>query len=180
MRTILALVILAAATLAAAPYLPPAYASSTAAGDWQTYVNTRYGFSLSVPHTIFVSSAESTETESGRVWVSRDGRARLVASAGVNDSRETPSSYRAFVLQKTYSDARITYAPMRSRWFVLSGVKDDKMFYERITFVCRGSLIYGWQITYPAGERQVYDPIVEAIHKSYRPGNRDAGGCPRP
>ena len=68
---------------------------------------------------------------------------------------------------------------MRPRWFVLSGVKDDKMFHEHITFVCQGSLIYGWQITYPHEQRHIYDPIVEAIHKSYRPGNRDTGHCPK-
>lgn len=180
MRTTVVLIVLATTMLAAAPHRPPAYAGSTTAGDWQTYVNARYGFSLSVPHSIFVSGAESTAAETGRVWVSRDGRDRLVASAGVNESRETPSSYRAFVLQKTYSDARITYSPIRSRWFVLSGVKDDRMFYERITFACQGSLIYGWQITYPASERHVYDAIVEAIHKSYRPGNRDTGPCRQP
>ena len=53
------------------------------------------------------------------------------------------------MLERSYSGATITYAPVRPRWFVLSGVKDDKMFYERITFVCQGSLIDGWQITYP-------------------------------
>ena len=54
------------------------------------------------------------------------------------------------------------------------------MRYTMAPLVCQGSLIYGWQITYPHEQRHIYDPIVEAIHKSYRPGNRDTGRCPRP
>ena len=66
---------------------------------------------------------------------------------------------------------------MRSSWFVLSGTNGDTMFYERITFRCGGKVIYGWQMTYPAAERATYDPIVEAVHRSYRPGNGEGGMC---
>lgn len=168
-----------ATALLAMPVMLSARASSLDAGNWQTYVNTKYQFSLNIPEAIFIPDPKAAASEAGRVWVSRDGLARLVASAGNNDSGETPASYRAFVMQRSYVDATVTYAPVRSRWFVLSGVKDDKMFYERITFVCQGGLIYGWQMTYPNEQRHIYDPIVEAIHKSYRPANRDAGRCPR-
>jgi hypothetical protein len=46
------------------------------------------------------------------------------------------------------------------------------MFYERVTFTCGGRLINSWAILYPAGERRVYDRILEKVARSYRPGER--------
>jgi hypothetical protein len=149
------------------------YASSGYGGDapsTETYRNERFGFELAYPSAVFEPS-EEPEGGQGMAFTSRDGAAKLLVSAGQNTTGETLGSYRRFVLSKSYRDARIDYAPVRSSWFVLSGTNGDTMFYERITFRCGGRMIYGWQMTYPVAERQIYDPIVEAVHRSYRPGN---------
>ena len=141
-----------------------------------TYRNERFGFRLTYPSSVF-EPGEAPQGGQGMVFTSRDGSARLLVSAGQNTTGETLGSYRRFVLSKTYADARIAYAPVRGSWFVLSGTNGDTMFYERITFRCGGQVIYGWQMTYPAAERKIYDPIVEAVHRSYRPGNGEGGKC---
>lgn len=141
-----------------------------------TYRNERFGFQLSYPSAVF-EPGEAPQGGQGMVFTSRDGAAQLLVSAGRNTTGETLGSYRRFVLSKTYADARVEYAPVRSSWFVLSGTNGDTMFYERITFRCGGRVIYGWQMTYPVAERQIYDPIVEAVHRSYRPGNGEGGAC---
>jgi hypothetical protein len=140
------------------------------------YRNERFGFELAYPSAVF-EPGEAPEGGQGMIFVSRDGAAQLLVSAGQNTTGETLGSYRRFVLNKSYRDARIAYAPVRSSWFVLSGTNGDTMFYERITFRCGGKMIYGWQMTYPVAERQIYDPIVEAVHRSYRPGNGEGGKC---
>jgi hypothetical protein len=141
-----------------------------------TYRNERFGFQLAYPSEIF-EPGEAPKDGQGMVFVSRDGVAQLLVSAGRNTTGETLGSYRRFVLSKSYAKARIDYAPVRSSWFVLSGTNGDTMFYERITFRCGGRVIYGWQMTYPVAERQIYDPIVEAVHRSYRPGSGEGGAC---
>jgi hypothetical protein len=140
------------------------------------YLNERFGFQLAYPSAVF-EPGEAPDGGQGMVFTSRDGAAQLLVSAGRNTSGETLGSYRRFVLSKSYPDARIEYAPVRGSWFVLSGTNGDTMFYERITFRCGGKVIYGWQMTYPVAERQIYDPIVEAVHRSYRPGNGEGGKC---
>lgn len=155
------------------------YASSGYGGDAQAremYRNERFGFELVYPSAVF-EPGEAPEGGRGMVFTSRDGAAQLLVSAGQNVTGETLGSYRRFVLNKSYFAARIDYAPVRGSWFVLSGTNGDTMFYERITFRCGGKVIYGWQMTYPVSERQIYDPIVEAVHRSYRPGNGEGGKC---
>lgn len=142
----------------------------------QQYVNEKYGFSLQVPADVFVEG-DSRNPEAGTVWVSRDGRARLSAVAGPNETGGTMESYRRFVMGQTYAGARFTYTPASHNWFVLSGIKDDQVFYERITFVCDGRYIFGWQMFYPVSEKRFYDRIVEEIHSSYRIAYDRQGGC---
>lgn len=140
------------------------------------YFNERFGFSLALPGNVFVAG-QPRNPEAGGLWESRDGKARLIAVASENKARETLHNYRRFLMEEIYKGAEFDYAPLRDSWFVLSGRMDDLMFYERITFVCGGRFIYGWQMHYPVSERQSYDRIVEAIHKSYRAGRGEDGRC---
>ena len=82
-------------------------------------------------------------------------------------------------MQQSYANAAFDYTPVRDTWFVLSGSKDGRIFYERITFACGGRYIYGWQLEYPAAAKKVYDRVVEQIHRSYRPGRGEDGRCGR-
>lgn len=141
-----------------------------------TYRNAKYGFSLALPSSLFPMDPKQSQP-SGGLWETHDGRARVLAVAGPNASGDDLASYRAFLMQETYKDAKIDYAPVRENWFVLSGQKDGQMFYERINMVCDGRYIYGWQMTYPVADRKMWDRVVEFIHRSYRPGRGEDGRC---
>ena len=149
-------------------------AVAATAQDVTTYHNERHGFSLSYPLDAFREAAPPAGDQ-GRVFVSRDGNARLLAGALSNADGMSLRDYRALVLKESYPGAQIDYAPMRDNWFVLSGIRDGVMFYERVTFTCRGRLINSWAMLYPAAERRVYDRIVEHVAKSYRPGETGCG-----
>jgi hypothetical protein len=150
--------------------------TTTATDGWSSYKNERFGFQLSYPGGLFVAK-ETPNKESGALWEANDGAARLIATAAPNETGGTIESYRAFVMSETYADARFDYTPQKDTWFVLSGQKGDMIFYERITFVCQGKYIYGWQVNYPVSQRRKFDAIVEAIHRSYKIGRGDGGKC---
>jgi hypothetical protein len=149
-------------------------AGSAAAQDFATYRNERHGFSLSYPAATFAELSPTPNTE-GRVFVSRDGNARLLAGALPNSDRMALRDYRSLLLERSYPGALIDYAPMRENWFVLSGTRDGVMFYERVTFTCGGRLINSWAMLYPAAERRLYDRIVEHVARSYRAGEASCG-----
>ena len=141
------------------------------------YRNAKFGFSLRVPADVFAEGV-TRAPDAGNLWISRDAQARLVAGAQANESGASLQSYRKFLMDETYDQASFDYAPVRETWFVLSGTaKDGRLFYERVTFACDGRFIYGWQLAYPAAERQRYDRIVETIHRSYRVGQGTDGKC---
>lgn len=169
----LATTIFAAAAPAGAE---PSRGSAPATVGWTHYKNGRFGFQIDYPGGLF-HEKPTPNRESGSVWETSDGVARLIATAAPNESGETLESYRTFVMQQSYADAKFDYTPAKSTWFVLSGTKGDTIFYERIYFVCQGRFIYGWQINYPAAQRKKYDAIVEAIHRSYKVGRGDGGTC---
>jgi hypothetical protein len=138
-----------------------------------TYFNSRYGFTLSYPTAHF--RPQEPLSEDGRVWVSHDGNARLLAGALPNADGMKLQDYRKFVMEQSYPGASIDYAPVRETWFVLSGTRDGTTFYERVTFTCGGRLINSWAMLYPEGERRIYDRIVERVARSYRAGTRNCG-----
>ena len=76
-----------------------------------TYRNERHGFSLSYPAGTFAAQPPPADGE-GRVFVSRDGNARLLAGALPNADGVNLRDYRALVLQQSYPGAAIDYAPV--------------------------------------------------------------------
>ena len=148
---------------------------------WSTCRSPSFGFSFTFPDGLFKLDQSSVQVNGGGIWLTGDRRARLIATSGPNTSRESMSVYRQTILSESYTGARLDYAPILPNGFVLSGVlpspQGERMFYERVTFVCDGRFIYGWQMVYPAAQRQKFDRIVEAVSRSYKPGRGSKGDC---
>lgn len=153
-----------------------AWTASTGGSGLVTYQNERFGFSLAVPGDVF-AQGEARNKEQGALWIGRDGQARLLAVAARNETGETLQSYRSFLMQNTYKGASFDYVPVKDDWFVLSGVHNGQVFYERITFACDGRYIYGWQMRYSVSRKRFYDRVVERIYKTFEPGRGEDGKC---
>jgi hypothetical protein len=134
---------------------------------WGTYHNDRFGFALDYPADLFMADDRALG-DFWRLFVSRDGQARLLVTAGFNSRRLTPASYRQSMVDGFYRGASFEYAPLRKTWFVLAGSRDEDMFYERVTFACDGRIIHRWRLTYPAGARDDYRQIIERMHQGYK------------
>ena len=144
--------------------------------DWATLKNERHGFTIAYPVDVFEQKTEPT-TDEGRVLQSKDGKAKLLIGAFENGENSSLDDYRQFLLDNQWAGAAIDYSAVRKKWFVLSGIKDDQIFYERVSFTCGGKLINSWAMVYPTAERKVYDRVLEAIAKTYLPGAGKEGNC---
>jgi hypothetical protein len=151
------------------PQLPPA-------NDWQTVTHEKLGFEIAVPGNVF-QPAGTVSSEVGRVFVSRNGDAKLLIAAFDNDAQASLEEYRKHVLETSYPGAVIDYAPVRRSWFVLSGVRNDMVFYERVSFTCEGRRITSWAMIYPHAQRQYYNRVLEAVARTFRPSRTAEGGC---
>lgn len=156
-------------------------AGMAAAQGWRetaTYRNARHGFQLTYPSEHFTPQ-EPADNADGRVWVSRDGNARLLAGALPNADGMNLRDYRDFLLKQSYAGAAVDYSPVRDNWFVLSGTRAGTIFYERVTFACNGRVILSWAMLYPEAERSLYDRVVEQVARSYRAGSGHCGYAER-
>jgi hypothetical protein len=143
---------------------------------WATVINERHGFAIAYPDDVFVQK-EGPTTDEGRVFVSKDGKASLLVGAFENTDRQSLQDYRKFLMSGEYAGAKIDYAPVKTRWFVLSGERNGKMFYQRVSFTCGGKLINSWAMVYPTEARSTYDRVVEAVARTYTPGAGRTGIC---
>jgi hypothetical protein len=131
---------------------------------WTTYRDDRFAFSLSYP-SAFTALAESDDLK--RVFRSGDGRARLVVRVRPR-AEQSMESLRQSMINKQYAAANFDYAPVRGNWFVLSGTMGPDIFYERVSLACAGRVVVAWKLTYPIAEREVYDRVVDGIHRRFR------------
>jgi hypothetical protein len=164
---------LAAAALSATI---PALAAKGRFSEWTSIQHPRRGFMIAYPSAVFEPKA-GPNSEDGQVLVSRDGNAKLLVGTFENSAAFTLQAYRDYLLQESYSGAKVDYEKMKDRWFVISGTRDGTMFYERVSFTCGGKLVNSWAMLYPVAERRFYDRVVEAVASTYSPGAGPNGQC---
>lgn len=144
--------------------------------QWVTVKNERHGFAIAYPAGVF-EQKDPPKTDEGRIFVSKDGKAKLLVGAFENGDSHSLEEYRQFLINEQYAGAVIDYAPVKKKWFVLSGEKNGEIFYQRVSFTCGGRLINSWAMLYPAQSRAVYDRVVEAVARTYMPGAGRTGDC---
>ena len=163
---------LPAACLLVVVMATPLLAAAIGADGWGNYRDSRYGFSIAYPSNIFRPDPNAQSRSGARAFISRDGTAKLLVGAFDNESGESMAQYRSYILKQSYAGADIDYAPVRKKFFVLSGNHNGITFYERVSFTCGGNVINSWAMIYPQSEKRFYDKVVEAVAKTYRPGSR--------
>ncbi|MGZ8395211.1 MAG: hypothetical protein ACXW3X_00875 [Rhodoplanes sp.] len=128
----------------------------------------RFGTKVDYPENIFSIDAGAAPRGTGRTLRSPDDRAWLMVYVEGNDERHTPASFvRAFFTAPRES---LDYNRVTDRFFAISGVKDEQIYYSRCNFPVgvKGPLhcIY---LAYPKDEERQWDGIVTRISRSLRP-----------
>jgi hypothetical protein len=137
------------------------------ADDWLTYQNDRYGTTIDYPDLFKMQ--RPPDADDGREFKSADG-ADFTVSALYNALDFTVATYRDFIVKNLDRGSVITYETRGKDWFVISGTKGDKIFYERHLLSRGAQMTEDFVITYPASAKPTYDPIGARMAKSFRPG----------
>ena len=139
------------------------------AQGWSVYRNERFGFSLSYPSAIFVVE-RTAEAGDGQVFSAPGSDARLLVGALINEAGYNAARYQEYIAQQSYGQFTIGYRRLGTNWFVLSGERENQTFYEKVMFTCGGRLINSFALIYPTDKRHIFDPIVERVEDTFRPG----------
>src|SRR6202451_306314 len=145
---------------------PPA-AQTSGAGNWLTYQNDRYGTTIEYPG--FFKPEPPPDNDDGRRFKSADG-AEFAVFASYNALDFDIAGYLQDTLKNLDPGATVTYQAHADDWFVISGTKGDGIFYQRRLLSHGKEMTEGFVMSYPARIKQLYDPIVARMAKSFRSG----------
>jgi hypothetical protein len=104
-------------------------------------------------------------------FASRSSDAKFLVGGWDNSKEQSPSALKQWLIENVGGYDALTYRPRGRSWFVMSGYRGETIYYEKVMFSCRGRLVNVFAITYPIGKRQIYDPIVERMEDTFRPGS---------
>ena len=152
------------ALIAASLPLTPALAA------WASERDPGLGFTYSYPTEVF-DRLEGDGKPSFHYFASGDSEAKFLVGAWNNSAGQSPQSLKSWMMENVGGYDELTYRPRGRSWFVLSGYRDDKIYYEKVMFSCRDELVTVLAITYPVNERETYDPIVERMENAFKPSS---------
>ncbi|MEQ1605911.1 MAG: hypothetical protein ABL999_13690 [Pyrinomonadaceae bacterium] len=140
-----------------------------AQSNYDTYSNARFEYDLKYPANIFTPQEEAQNGD-GRVFLSKDGTARILVWGQYNALFDT--------LKKAYfSDLKehpkgVTYKALLKDGYVISGVRDKKIFYQKTMLNGQdgdgGAVFATFLIEYKATDKDKFDPIVRKIAASFK------------
>jgi hypothetical protein len=137
-----------------------AAANASQAAD-RTYVNPRFGTTITYPDAIFTSQDPEPENGDGARWRAADG-AELAVWGQNNVLDSTPASL-ADEIAGTIE--MVTYRKVGARWMVVSGFDGDIVVYHRAE-IGSDDVIHSFEMRYPASLSKHYDALAGKIADS--------------
>lgn len=147
-------------------------AAQAGSQGWSRQRDPGVGFRFSYPSELF-SPLPGDGKPYFHYFASQDESAKFLVGAWNNRKRQTPETFKRWLMANAGGYQELTYNLRGRSWFVLSGYRGDQIYYEKVMFSCGGTLVNVFAISYPADARQLYDPVVERMEDNFRPGS----GC---
>lgn len=141
---------------------------------FDTYCNARYGYCIDYPTGLIYPQPESYNGD-GRVFKNKQGDEVLTVFGRMNASPEggTISLEQQFdddlhgnSEENGNKDRVITYQKLGNTFFVISGYKKGKIFYQK-TILKDESFAYAI-LEYSENEKGIFDKVSERIFKSFK------------
>ncbi|MGH9820990.1 MAG: hypothetical protein ACRD43_12560 [Pyrinomonadaceae bacterium] len=142
-------------------------AASPAQDKLAIYTNDRFFFSIEYPSDL-LKMLPPPDNDDGRTFRSADKQIEMQVWGEYNaESRTLQERYERDLKGFTEKPA---YMVSKRDWYVLSGTKDDKIFYEKVLVRRRGDtdIFFTFTIEYPAAQKAKFDPIVKRMADSFK------------
>lgn len=141
---------------------------------WARYLNPRFHYGVSYPAAVLTPQGES-ENADGQSFASEARHAEMSAWGSFNAMDETIRSRfrdRSRSHTEEEPDRRVTYRRVAGDWFVVSGFRGGRIFYEKTSL--KGNVFISVELSYPAEDKGYWDSIVTAVSRSLRHTSPDS------
>jgi hypothetical protein len=151
-------------------FWPPRFAPSQPAqqrplGHTSRTATWAFAFDIRAPF----SQIEGDGKRAFHYFMSPNSEAKFMVGAWNNREGRTPDQFKRWLMTNIGGYDEVTYRPRGRSWFVLSGYRGDDIYYEKVMFSCGGQVVNVMAVTYPSGERNLYNPVVERMEDSFKP-----------
>lgn len=137
-----------------------------AQAGYRRYHNARFGYSISYPVKILIPQGEAANGD-GQKFLSKDGRTEMLVYGSHNVlDQSLPQVYQKEISGTEHPNRLVTYHVLRADWFVVSGIEDDRIFYQK-TLLRRG-VFKTFRIEYDKRQKGTFDSITATIGRSFR------------
>lgn len=142
------------------------FSQGLAQDNYRTYHNARFDYSISYPANILAPQGES-ENGDGQKFLTRDGRAEMLVYGSHNSlDQSLRQVYESETSRSEHPNRRVTYRLLRRDWFVVSGIEDGRIFYQK-TFLKKG-VFKTFRLEYDENAKQTFDSITTRIAGSFK------------
>ncbi|MFD0986354.1 hypothetical protein [Methyloligella solikamskensis] len=135
---------------------------------WRTYHNDRFGTEVMLPVDCLEIQPPPANGD-GQTFVAPNG----VASVSVFGSHNSTGSKLGAIRQSMLAApayGEVTYSPSGSNWFVLSGYRDNAIYYDKYILSHDGQILNGMLVTYSPAVKEMFEPIVERMENTFKAG----------
>ena len=141
-------------------------AVATAAPQYRTYANPRFGTTADVP--VDWKSDPPPANGDGLRFNSPDKRASLTVSGSLNIYDTVEEAMKSY--EEPGDGEKITYRHREPRAIVVSGTRGNTIFYGKHILSCGDQIWNSVYLEYPTAEKAAYDALVAHVAGSLRPG----------
>lgn len=133
---------------------------------YKKYHNDRFQYEIDYPETL-IPQGEATNGD-GQRFISKDGKIEMAVYARYNVFEQNISQLfqEYLTLSSKERAVKITYKVLKKNFFVISGNKGSKIFYQKT--ILRDDIVQTFEIEYENREKSTYDNVVATIAKSFQ------------
>ena len=135
------------------------------------YCNARYGYCVNIPPSLFPQG--ESDNGDGEVFLSRDARVSLTVWAshslagvpGISFDARFREDVRGWPTGNGRSARVVTYTLRKPTFYVVSGLENGKIFYQRTLNNSRSGTYATYLLTYPEGHAA--NTLIKALNSSF-------------
>jgi hypothetical protein len=133
---------------------------------YRVYHNARFDYSITYPVNILIPQGEAANGD-GQKFLSKDRRTEMLVYGSHNSLDQTLRDvYLEEISREEHPNRTITYQVLRADWFVVSGIENGRIFYQKT--MLRGGTFKTFRIEYDETRRHTFDSITANISRSFK------------
>lgn len=135
---------------------------------YRTYHNARFDYSISYPVKVLIPQGEAANGD-GQKFLSKDGHTEMLVYGANNALDQTLRQvYQSEISNAEHPNRTVTYQVLRADWFVVSGIENGRVFYQRRFCGAASLRPFGSNTTKRRMELSIKSPQQSADHSEDR------------